>query len=158
MQNPGEEILTDIVQQLTAVKRKTLLPWWIKVFMWIFMAFGVIAPFGLIFALFGYSFQLSLYGLDTSEPLSVTGICITALFLFKGITAFGLFREMDWAVKLGITDAVSGIIICVAVMLYPFFVSGSGSGFSFRLEILLLIPYLNKLLKIKYVWENAIHA
>jgi hypothetical protein len=158
MPNAGEDILTDMVQQLSAVKRKTLLPWWIKVFMWIFMVLGIIAPVGLIFALSGYPFQLSLYGLSTNGPLSAMGMFITALFLFKGITAFGLFRETDWAVKWGIADAVSGMVICVLVMLFPEWASGPGSRFSFPFELLLLIPYLGKLLKIKPAWENAVRA
>jgi hypothetical protein len=156
MEDNAEDLLTEIVQQLSAVKRKSLLLWWIKVFMWIFLAFGVFAPFGLIFAFFGFSFQLSLYGLDTQTPLSYIGICIILIFLFKGITSYGLLTEADWAIKICIVDAILGIAICVFVMLFPLLSSNSNARFSFRLELVLLIPYLHKLLNIRAAWENAI--
>ena len=155
MPDEGEDLLTDIVHQMTAVKRKNLLPWWIKVFIWIFLIFGAFAPVGLIFAILGYNFHLSLYGLETTDPSSVTGICIMALFLLKGITSFGLLRETDWAIQLGIIDAVAGIAICSFVMLYSIF-NTSANVFSFRLELAFLIPYLIKLNKIKPVWENKV--
>jgi hypothetical protein len=157
MSNDGEDLLSDIVQQMSAVKRKSLLPWWIKIFMWIFLIFGAFAPIGFVFGMLGYNFKLSLYGgLETSDPISITGICIILLFLLKGVTSYGLLRETDWAVKLGIIDAITGFAICVFVMFYPLFYSFMNSGFTFRVEILLLIPYLNKLLKIKTAWENAV--
>ncbi len=156
MQNNEEDLLTDIVQQMVSVKRKNLLPWWIKVFMWIFLAFGIFSPFGIIFGFFGYNFQLALYGLDTNEPVSIIGICIILFFLFKGVTSYGYLRETDWAITVGIIDAIVGIAVCILVMLIPLINSGSNMKFSFRLELLLLIPYLNKLLKIKSAWENAV--
>src|SRR5450432_3019965 len=108
--NQQEDILTDVVQELSVVKRKNLLPWWIKVFMWIFLVFGVFAPIGFVLGIMGYHYQLSLYGLDTSDPMSTTGICILLLFLLKGLTSYGLLREEDWAIKLGLLDAVIGSI------------------------------------------------
>jgi|SRR5664279_1273731 len=155
LQNKEEDLLTDIVQQLTAVKRKKLLPWWIKVFMWIFLVFGIFAPVGIIFALLGYGFQLGLYGLDTNQPLSIIGISVILLFLIKGVTSYGLLKETDWAIAIGIIDAIIGMAICVAMMLIPFLVPGSNLKFSFRLELLFLIPYLVRLLKIKSAWENT---
>jgi hypothetical protein len=154
MQNNTEDLLTDIFQQLSSVKRKSLLPWWIKVFMWIFLAFGAFAPIGLILAIFGYKFQLSLYGLDTNEPFSIMGICIILIFFFKGVAAYGLLTESDWAIKICIIDAIAGIAICSLVMLFA--LVSSNIKFSFRLEIVLLIPYLNKLFKIRSPWENSI--
>jgi hypothetical protein len=157
MPDEGEDLLTEIVHQITAVKRKNLLPWWIKVFMWIFLIFGAFAPVGLIFVILGYNFHLSLYGLETTDPSSITGICIIALFLLKGITSFGLLRETDWAIQLGVIDAIAGILICVYVMFFSEFNSGSAI-FSFRLELVLLIPYLIKLNKIKPAWENSVQS
>jgi hypothetical protein len=158
MQNNEEDLLEDIVQQMNSVKRKSLLPWWIKIFMWIFLIFGIIAPFGLIFGLFGYKFQLALYGLDTNDPLTITGISIILLFLFKGIISFFLLTEQDWAIKFGIIDAITGIVVCILVMLSPMLNPGSNTGFSFRLELLFLIPYLNKMLKIRKPWESIIQT
>lgn len=155
MQNKEEDLLTDIVQQLSSVRRKKLLPWWIKAFSWIFLVFSALAFFGIIFALFGYHYQISLYGLDTREPLSIIGVSIILLFLIKGVTAYGLLTETDWAITIGLIDAITGIVICTLLMVY----SSSGSTnmkFTFRLELLLLIPYLIRLRKIKSSWETTI--
>jgi hypothetical protein len=153
-ENQGD-ILSDIVLQINNVKRKQLLPWWIKVFMWIFLVFGVFAPFGLILAIFGFDFQLSLYGLETNNPISIIGIIIMAIFLFKGITAYGFFREKDWAITLGIIDSISGIFICILVMIFPLTDKTSHGNNSFRLELVLLVPYLIKMIRIKSAWEQA---
>jgi hypothetical protein len=158
MQNNEEDLLEDIVQQMSSVRRKSLLPWWIKIFMWIFLIFGLLTLFGLIFGLFGYRFQLSLYGLDTNDPLSLKGIIIIVLFLFKGIISYSLLTEQDWSVKLGIIDAIAGIVICIFVMISPMLNPGSTTGISFRIELLFLIPYLNKMLKIRKPWESVILA
>ena len=156
--NQQEDILTDVVQELSVVKRKNLLPWWIKVFMWIFLVFGVFAPIGFVLGIMGYHYQLSLYGLDTSDPMSTTGICILLLFLLKGLTSYGLLREEDWAIKLGLLDAVIGSILCILIMIFPIYFSGPNAKTSFRLELVFLLIFLNKLLKIKYAWENYVQA
>lgn len=148
-----EQLLLETVLNENNVRRRNLLPLWIKVFVWIFMIIGAIAPLCLLAGLFGANVQLALYGLETNEPLSTAGLVICLLFLFKGIIAYGLWTEKDWAINLGVIDAIVGIIVCVYVMVAPAFADNqSGSTFSFRLELVILIPYLIKLLKIKPQW------
>jgi hypothetical protein len=106
----------------------------------------------------GYQYQISLYGLNTEDPLSKTGICILLLFLLKGITSFGFLREEDWAIKLGIVDAVIGSILCIVIIIFPAYIAGPDAKTSFRLELIFLLIYLYKLLKIKYAWESNVHA
>jgi hypothetical protein len=101
MEDNQSEILTEIVQKLATVKRRTLLPWWIKFFIWVFIIFGSFVPIGIVSGLLGINFHLSLYGLETNEPLSAIGIIISLLFLFKGITAYVLWTEKDWAILFG---------------------------------------------------------
>lgn len=136
-------------------RRRELLPWWIKTFTWLFLIFGTLAPICLIFGLFGFQLHMALYGLETYEPTSYLGFLLSGMFIFKGITAFGLWTEKDWAIFLGYVDALFGIGICLFVMLiYPFVSSNSGFHFSFRLELLLLIPFLYRLEKIKKDWNR----
>ena len=136
-----EQLLLETVLNENSVRRRDLLPLWIKVFVWIFMIVGVIAPLSLLAGLSGASVQLALYGLETNEPLSTAGLIISLLFLFKGIISYGLWTEKDWAVNLGIIDAIVGIVICFYVMVAPAFGdSPSDSSFSFRLELVMLIP------------------
>jgi hypothetical protein len=139
-------------------QRRKLLPWWIKIFIWIFLLLGAIVPFALAFAIMGYRFQISLYGLETNEPFSLTGVSLMIIFLIKGIAAYGLWTEKNWAVTLSIIDAILGLAICVLVMIYPLIAPQRNYILNFRLEVLLLTPYLLLLLKIKDAWNSSIYT
>ena len=150
MEQPS--ILEPLEKEISLERRK-LLPLWIKIFIWVFMIFGGFAVLAFIGGLFSLNFESSLYGLETNAPLSSTGLLIFFLFLLKGIVAFALWTEKDLAVYLGIADAIIGIAVCTAIMIYPSL--SSGQRFSFRLELILLIPFLIKLLSIKNAWWRA---
>lgn len=150
MEQPS--ILEPLEKEIT-IERRKLLPLWIKIFIWMFMIFGGFAVLAFIAGLLSVRFEGSLYGLETNDPLSITGIFIFSLFLLKGIVAFSLWTEKSFAVHLGIADALIGIAVCVAVMVYPSL--HPEARFSFRLELMLLIPYLIKLFSIKNAWLGA---
>jgi hypothetical protein len=143
-------ILEGLLPQ-NAISRRQLLPIWIKVFIWLFMLTGAITPLIFIMGLNGADVQMSLYGLETMQPISVTGLTIAGLFLFKGIAAFGLWTEKDWAIAVAKADAVLGIAACIFINCV---LPAINSNFSFRipLELALLIPYLIKLNKVQYLW------
>ncbi|MEM9337494.1 MAG: hypothetical protein AAGA66_02115 [Bacteroidota bacterium] len=101
----------------TKERRRKLLPIWIKIFLWIFMVFGAIVPVGLVLGAMGIDFNLALYGLETTNALSITGLLIILFFAIKGTVSFGLWTEKDWAVNLAIIDAIVGIVACSFVML-----------------------------------------
>ncbi len=148
------EIL-DSELSLAPERRRKLLPTWIKIFLWIFMVFGIMAPIGLILGVLGIDFSLALYGLETTKALSLTGLSIILLFAIKGAVSFGLWTEKDWAIKWAIIDAIIGIIVCSIVMVVlPFLPESLGFGFDLRLELIALIPYLIIMKKIKSDWEN----
>ena len=152
MQETQTDLLTERDQHV--IRRKQLLPTWIKVFTWIFLVIAVFAPIALILGMLGYETQLAIYGLETNEALSTIGVAVISLMLIKGITSIGFLKETDWAIKLGIIDAIFGIAICISIMIYS--LGNAEVHFSFRLELLLLLPYLFKLAKIKSEWENKI--
>jgi CHASE2 domain-containing sensor protein len=140
------DILDDIVQRINKVRRKDLLPWWIKVFSWIFLVFGALGILGIVCGILGYQITLSFFGLSAKEPFSMDGIVIIGLLLFKAIVSYGLLWEQGWAVVAGIIDAILGILICIIMVFYS----------SYRLELVFLIPYLIRLLKIKSQWEQSV--
>ena len=155
MDHNRPDIPSENLFQLKLNRGKNLLPWWIKIFIWIFLIFGFIAPLGFIFGILGYNFEISLYGLETNEPISILGISMILLFIFKGFAAYSLLQEKDWAIFIAIADAVVGIALCSFSMIYPFIIAGAAAKLTFRLELLLLIPYLIKLINIKPEWENS---
>ena len=152
MQEPQTDLLLERDEHV--IRRKQLLPTWIKVFTWIFLVISVFAPIALILGMVGYETQLAIYGLETNEALSSIGVAVISLLIIKGITSIGFLKETDWAIKLGIIDAIFGIAICISIMIYS--LVNAEVHFSFRLELLLLLPYLFKLAKIKSEWENKI--
>lgn len=145
-----EQLLTE-----NKVRRRSLLPTWIKFFIWFFMIAGALAPLSFFAALLGSTFQISLYGLQSEEPLSLLGIFVLFLFILKGIVAYSLWSEKDSSINLGMADAIIGILVCTYMMcVSPFLASNSGYVLSFRLELLALIPYLLRLIRIRVQWSR----
>ena len=70
-------------KQVKSINRRKLFPWWIKFFIWMFMIFGLIVPVAIILGVLGMSAELSLYGIETSQPLSLTGVFLMNLFIFS---------------------------------------------------------------------------
>ncbi len=95
--------------------------------------------------------------METNENYSLLALFITALILFKGITAFGMWTEKDWAIKFGIIDAAIGVVTCVIMMfIEPLFENTEGSwNINFRFELLFLLPYFFKCLKIRQQWDSV---
>lgn len=134
-------------------RRRNLLPIWIKIFLWIFLIGGALAVIFLMAGSLMTHISLSLYGMDANHPYSMTGFLICTLFIFKGIVAYGLWFEQDWAAQAAIIDAIIGIAICLIMMAIIPFVNPAIS-FTLRLELIPLYFYLVKMQKIKKTWEN----
>lgn len=137
----------------TLTRRRNLLPTWIKVFLWIFLIAGALATIFLMAGSLMTHVSLSLYGMDANHPYSMTGLLICVLFLFKGIVAYGLWFEQDWAPQAAIIDAIIGIAICLVMMAIIPFINPTIS-FTLRLELIPLYFYLKKIQSIKKTWEN----
>lgn len=133
--------------------RRKLLPWWIKIFCWIFMIMGVCSIGALIGSAFTENINLSFYGFSSNTAYSGIGFFIVAIIIFKGFTAYSLWFEKDNAITIAKIDAILGIVICIAAMFAIPFIS-ENSNFDIRLELALLIPYYLKLNKIEYEWDN----
>jgi hypothetical protein len=149
----NENVLDDFsVEKLQTIRRRKLLPIVIKIFLWIFIVMGSLAIPGFIVGLLGVHFELALYGFETNEPQSSIGILLFSLFVFKAFVGFSLWLEWDWAILAGIVDAVVGIVVCI----YSMYVNQpEGHSFTFRLELLVLIPYLVWLVRVRKKWQEA---
>ncbi|MCF7569450.1 hypothetical protein L3X37_13935 [Sabulilitoribacter arenilitoris] len=133
-------------------RRRKLLPWWIKIFCWIFMFFGIMAFICLILGFTNIKPSLSFYGFESNEPFSLIGLLVISIGILKGITAFALWFEKDFAIKIGKIDAIVGIVLSIISMLVLPFLK-EGFSITIRLELALLIPFLIKLNKIQKEWE-----
>jgi hypothetical protein len=130
-------------------RRRDLLPLWIKIFTWIFLSFFIAVPFAIVFTVLNKPFTLSLLGLSTAEPFSAMGLCLMALFTLKGIAAYALWMEKNWAITLAQVDAVISLVICLFAMVY----GAMNFQFTIRFEPIIIVFYLIKLRDIKSDWK-----
>lgn len=61
------------------------------------------------------------------------------IFVFKGFTAYSLLKEKNWAITLGVSDAIVRIILSFAT-LYPLINPDAGTSFTLRLDFYYLFP------------------
>ena len=86
------------------------------------MLMGVVSIGCLIFGALGNKADLSFYGFETNEPLTLIGILIISIMTLKVFSAYTLWFEKDYAIKLGKIDAIFGIVICLfSMFVLPFF-------------------------------------
>lgn len=137
----------------TPIIRRELLPWWIKIFCWLFMIMSFCAIGAVVTNLFMPTVDLSLYGFSSNTAFSGIGIFIIVTILIKGFAAYSLWFEKDNAILVGKIDAIYGFLICLfSMFILPFFVESN--HIQIRLEIILIILFYIKLNKIEYEWDN----
>lgn len=139
-------------EAIVAGWRRKLLPVWIKIFIWCFMVLGAFAVTVFFMGLFGFSCSIALYGFESTDPTSIVGISLLLLFLLKGVVSYSLWFEKKWAINLALFDAYLGIAICILSMIFP--LGRDISKYPLRGEILILVPYLIKLYRIKKLWVS----
>lgn len=138
------------------MKRRNLIPIWMKPFIFLFLLFGITGLYGIWQNIMGNESESTIYGLEAFTVFSALGVFLKCIMFIKAITAFGLWMGKDWAIKLGIIDAVVGLVVCVAVMvILPFTELVDGiHQVNFRFEVLLLIPYLIQLIRMRKAWAD----
>lgn len=140
--------------EIAPIKRRYLLPWWIKGFCWLFMATAFIAILRMILLLFYINTEFEFYGLNAKENTPINGIIVFLVFTMHGFTAYSLWFEKDYGIKIGVIDSLIGIVLCLFSMIISFY----HGHFTIRLEMILLILFLVKLLKIRLKWDSMTPA
>ncbi|MEM6806221.1 MAG: hypothetical protein AAF696_32785 [Bacteroidota bacterium] len=94
---------------------------------------------------------------EIPSPFSLLGLFISAIFLLKAYVSYGLWTEQVWGVDWAINDGIAGILLCIVSMfVLPFLSSDSGIRIIFRLEILVLMPYIWKMRAIGLDWAERV--
>ncbi len=127
------------------LRRRDLLPLWVKFFIWCFMFILVILPVLLVISIMNSDISIGIFGIRSSTIFSVGGAVSFITFILFGIIAFSLWLEKDWAIKLAKIGAIFGIVFCLAMMF---------THRNIRGELILLIPYLYVLNKIETQWKE----
>ncbi|MEM7312342.1 MAG: hypothetical protein AAF497_04240 [Planctomycetota bacterium] len=149
--NPYEAPTSDLSTPTDgALSRQGMVPLWIKIFGWLFIALAVVSiPLMIWGVVTGENVQLELFGFRYIGPaLSFYAFGMAMLNMFMGVTAFGLIFRKDWGVVGCLANGYVGLAMCVVSMV----VSG---GASIRLEPLIQLFYLRRLHKIKPDWDTA---
>ncbi|QHS61119.1 hypothetical protein [Chitinophaga agri] len=143
------------LEEMMMPRRKELISWWIKFFSYIFLLLGalVIFLYPLMFLL-GQNYTFSVYGLESSDRYSLLMLGIVVLFILKGCAAFGLLWEKDWAADIALIDGFAGIGICIFVIVYSYF-SPHVPFVPYRLELVLLIGYVVRIMRIRRDWKRG---
>jgi len=140
----------DEFENVQRIKRRDLLPIWIKIFCWIFMVGGVAACIIVALSVFGIYASLEFFGFTAANGVVSMLIAFSA-FIFNGVAAFLLWTEHDAAINVAKLSAYYGILLCLIAT----FLSLSSGNFMIRLEFIPLGFFLAKLNKIEYDWANA---
>lgn len=137
--------------------RKTLIPLWIKIFGWLFILFGVGVPITAIYSLAtGMPMHYMLFGLSVYGSIgSPMAIFLMVLFIALAISAYGLLFGRAWGLTFCLMLGYISLAICIATTIIALITQ---SGVNIRLEIIILIPYLIRLHKIKDEWQSKANA
>jgi hypothetical protein len=155
MTKDKSRILDSLDSSFEGRKKLHIFPKWIVFFTYFFAVFGGFSLIALILGFLNLRFPLSVYGLATSEPLSLTGLVILLIWFFKGIVAFSLLLGQKWAIRIAVIDAVVGILTCILTMfVIPFVGNMPSRNIEIRLELLALIPYLIIMHKKNEEWKS----
>ena len=134
---------------------KYQMPKWLKYFSILFAIIGLVIPIIIILNLLDFKPEIAIYGLGSNSIFDAMGIIILLVFIIKAIVSYGILRKEIWAFKLALFDGILGIVICISKFgLIDILSDRSNINFEFRLELLILIPYLIYIARNKLNWEN----
>lgn len=122
------------------MKRKEILPSWIRFFSWFFL-FMSIAPVVYVTGLItGFTYNISAFGLsaEATNSYSILATYLAALLTLSAVVAYGILWGKHWALKLGLVYG----IIATLTSFYAIFATFQHVGFRLPLDPLLLIPFI----------------
>lgn len=130
------------------LRRRKLLPWWMRFFSWLFMIMGGIAVLSIISLLSDEFPELTLYGFNGKSGL-IEFVVVFPIFILNGLTGFYLYYEKDEAMMLAKLCGVAGVVACIASTV----LSSINGNFTFQFEIILLALFLHRISLIQDEWK-----
>ena len=147
-----------------AVRRKFMVPKWIRVFAWIVAVYCPLQLLStLVVTILIATGSLSQYFPQNNAPIfTLMGAVSLGATILKGTAAIGLLKEKDWAVRLCIADGAVSIALRIYSLVMHSWVTvstnGAYTGYYFSIELLLVIPYLVNMIRIRKDWEENRYA
>lgn len=137
------------------MKRKEILPKWIRFFAWIFLIFALVPLLFLVGLFVEGNYSLTVFGLNyegtnTRHPAA---FYIAGVLSMASAVSYGILWGKNWAITLGITYSY----ISLATIIYVVVASVSRGSIYIPLEPILMIPFLVILMKKKKEWGDFKH-
>ena len=155
-ETPGEKAASDlqsIIDQLyptsaQALRRRALLPWWIKFFSYLYILISFGLPIATVTAIVrGKGFMLTFYGIHyTTDRIDALAALLLLGLMGAGTAGFGLLWGKSWGIEAGLITGGVGLVLS----LWSLFLR-DGSGLP--LEPFLLIPFVIALWNRRVKWD-----
>ena len=143
------------------LRRKDLLPKWIRFFCWFVIIMGALTVISCFLLLFIMPPHAKVEDTERFQRLLLYLFVLTLIVMgFKIFTAISLLREKQWAVKLAMAEACIYFIICSFPIISELILSDSASTdyistVAVSVQMILIVPYFIKLYQIKDVWRRS---
>ena len=135
------------------LRRRALVPLWIKIFGWLFLLMGAAVPIlPITTAVSGNPASYQILGLSyVGSPYHPMALLISGIVLALAVSAYGLLFGKPWGLKACLITGYGGVALAVATMAYSLFALNT---LTLRLELIAQIPYLIKLNELKPLWSE----
>jgi membrane-associated HD superfamily phosphohydrolase len=119
------------------MKRKEILPAWIRFFSWFFLLMAVTPVIYVAGLVWGFTYNITAFGLIAKETNSYSPLAtyLAAILTLSAVVAYGILWGKNWAIRLGM---VYGIIALVT----SFYSIYSLDGAYLDISPLFLIPFV----------------
>jgi hypothetical protein len=155
-ESPGEKAASDvqsIFDQLyptstIALRRRALLPWWIKAFSYLYIFISFSLPLATAVALArGTGFTLAFYGIHYStDRVDALAALLLLGLMGAGTAGYGLLWGKSWGIDIGLVTGGAGLVLSG----WSVFLN---EGFSLPLEPFLIVPFLIALWNRRDKWD-----
>jgi hypothetical protein len=139
---------TKAKSSIRSTLRWDLLPTWIK---FCTVLYFISSTFGILFTTYSLfnegAIHIDMFHLKSTGIKNIGELSLI-LASIKLLVAYGYIFQKDWAMKVGITDALISILICVTVMIFTS-IQEILIG-----QIIILSIYWRKIKSLQQNWEN----
>ena len=136
------------------MKRKEILPAWIRFFSWIFLIFCITPVIGIISVITKSEFEVAALGIEVNEPHAQLPLALYlySIMFLASVVAYGILWGKKWAVDLGIVYGIIALFTSLYASIDGLMMRNEGV-FHFSLDPLLLIPFVIILLQKRKEWR-----
>lgn len=137
------------------MKRKEVLPTWIRGFAWLFLLFCITPLAYIPKFIYGHAFEIEAFGIEVTQTdyNPTVALYLSSLLFLSSIVAYGILWGKKWAVDLGIIYGSIALATSIYANIQSIIGFYSYSGFHISLEPLFLVPFMITLYQKRKEWR-----